>query len=166
MRRQATTLIPLDIGTATIFHRTTSTYAVGSSKERRSQLELSLALPQASPRENRITAFPRPRTPSRFLSTGSPSQAQGTVELRSILPPGPLRRNPAFTLLSTSTIWRKRFASYRQFPRPPPSISASNAAGTRRLNLLLFQGEINVDQAHRGYDVTEDETGKTWYNPF
>ncbi|THH20245.1 hypothetical protein EW146_g1093 [Bondarzewia mesenterica] len=28
------------------------------------------------------------------------------------------------------------------------------------------KGEINVDQAHRGYDVTVDETGKTWYNPF
>ncbi len=30
----------------------------------------------------------------------------------------------------------------------------------------LFQGEIVVDQAHRGYDVTVDETGKAWYNPF
>ena len=30
----------------------------------------------------------------------------------------------------------------------------------------MFQGEINVDQAHRGYDVTVDETGKMWYNPF
>ncbi|KAF8446105.1 hypothetical protein L210DRAFT_3474512 [Boletus edulis BED1] len=28
------------------------------------------------------------------------------------------------------------------------------------------KGDINVDQAHRGYDVTVDETGKTWYNPF
>jgi hypothetical protein len=36
----------------------------------------------------------------------------------------------------------------------------------RKLTRLAFQGEINVDQAHRGYDVTADETGKTWYNPF
>ncbi|KAG9314514.1 hypothetical protein JVU11DRAFT_5311 [Chiua virens] len=28
------------------------------------------------------------------------------------------------------------------------------------------KGDINVDQAHRGYDVTVDEMGKTWYNPF
>jgi len=30
----------------------------------------------------------------------------------------------------------------------------------------VTQGDINVDQAHRGYDVTVDDTGKTWYNPF
>ncbi|KAF7306669.1 GFO-IDH-MocA domain-containing protein [Mycena indigotica] len=28
------------------------------------------------------------------------------------------------------------------------------------------KGDITVDQAHRGYDVTVDETGKMWYNPF
>ncbi|RDX55955.1 D-galacturonic acid reductase [Lentinus brumalis] len=28
------------------------------------------------------------------------------------------------------------------------------------------KGEINVDQAHRGYDIVNDETGKAWYNPF
>ncbi|KAK7064477.1 hypothetical protein R3P38DRAFT_2824770 [Favolaschia claudopus] len=28
------------------------------------------------------------------------------------------------------------------------------------------KGDITVDQAHRGYDATVDETGKTWYNPF
>jgi len=28
------------------------------------------------------------------------------------------------------------------------------------------KGDINVDQAHRGYDVTDDGSGKTWYNPF
>ncbi|KAA1468668.1 NAD(P)-binding protein [Dentipellis sp. KUC8613] len=28
------------------------------------------------------------------------------------------------------------------------------------------KGDINVDQAHRGYDVTVDDTGKAWYNPF
>ncbi|KAG6872875.1 hypothetical protein C0995_005733 [Termitomyces sp. Mi166 len=28
------------------------------------------------------------------------------------------------------------------------------------------KGDISVDQAHRGYDVTVDDTGKTWYNPF
>lgn len=160
MRRQTTTLIPLDIGTATISHRTTSTYAVGSSRERRFQPELWLAPPQASPRESRTTAFPRPKTPSRFLSTGSPSRARNTVELRSILPLGPLRRKLAFTLLNTSTIWRRRFASSFHVPVFGPQ------GGTRKLSLLSFQGEINVDQAHRGYDVTEDETGKMWYNPF
>ncbi|TRM65779.1 hypothetical protein BD626DRAFT_566439 [Schizophyllum amplum] len=28
------------------------------------------------------------------------------------------------------------------------------------------KGDIAVDQAHRGYDSTFDETGKMWYNPF
>ncbi|KAF8078449.1 hypothetical protein FPV67DRAFT_1465314 [Lyophyllum atratum] len=28
------------------------------------------------------------------------------------------------------------------------------------------KGDISVDQAHRGYDVTVDDTGKSWYNPF
>ena len=32
--------------------------------------------------------------------------------------------------------------------------------------LPSLQGEINVDQAHRGYDIVNDETGKAWYNPF
>ncbi|KAF9786019.1 D-galacturonic acid reductase [Thelephora terrestris] len=31
---------------------------------------------------------------------------------------------------------------------------------------MAEKGEINVNQAHRGYDLTVDETGKTWYNPF
>lgn len=30
----------------------------------------------------------------------------------------------------------------------------------------VAQGEINVDQAHRGYDIVQDDTGKAWYNPF
>jgi len=28
------------------------------------------------------------------------------------------------------------------------------------------KGDINVDQAHRGYDITVDDTGRTFYNPF
>jgi D-galacturonate reductase len=28
------------------------------------------------------------------------------------------------------------------------------------------KGDVSIDQAHRGYDVTTDETGKAWYNPF
>ena len=32
--------------------------------------------------------------------------------------------------------------------------------------LNIWQGDINVDQAHRGYDITVDDTGKAWYNPF
>ncbi|KAI0639318.1 NAD-P-binding protein [Trametes polyzona] len=31
---------------------------------------------------------------------------------------------------------------------------------------MAEKGEINVDQAHRGYDIVHDETGKAWYNPF
>ncbi|GBE78386.1 NAD(P)-binding protein [Sparassis crispa] len=31
---------------------------------------------------------------------------------------------------------------------------------------MAEKGEINVDQAHRGYDIVQDETGKAWYNPF
>jgi len=39
------------------------------------------------------------------------------------------------------------------------------------LSIQLFyhispKGEVTVDQAHRGYDVTVDDTGKAWYNPF
>jgi D-galacturonate reductase len=36
----------------------------------------------------------------------------------------------------------------------------------RARELTGDQGDITVDQAHRGYDVTVDETGKQWYNPF
>jgi D-galacturonate reductase len=32
--------------------------------------------------------------------------------------------------------------------------------------LSALQGEINVDQAHRGYDVVSDEVGRNFYNPF
>lgn len=28
------------------------------------------------------------------------------------------------------------------------------------------KGDVTLDQAHRGYDVTTDENGKMWYNPF
>ncbi|KAI1797795.1 D-galacturonic acid reductase [Ganoderma leucocontextum] len=31
---------------------------------------------------------------------------------------------------------------------------------------MAEKGEINVDQAHRGYDIVNDESGKAWYNPF
>ncbi|KXT14692.1 hypothetical protein AC579_6371 [Pseudocercospora musae] len=31
---------------------------------------------------------------------------------------------------------------------------------------MASKGEIRVNQAKRGYDVTEDERGLTWYNPF
>ncbi|KAI5273963.1 NAD(P)-binding protein [Aureobasidium subglaciale] len=31
---------------------------------------------------------------------------------------------------------------------------------------MASNGEVRVNQAKRGYDVTEDETGLTWYNPF
>ncbi|KAI7565621.1 D-galacturonic acid reductase-like protein, partial [Hortaea werneckii] len=31
---------------------------------------------------------------------------------------------------------------------------------------MASKGEVRVNQAKRGYDVTEDEAGLTWYNPF
>ncbi|OCK80745.1 D-galacturonic acid reductase-like protein [Lepidopterella palustris CBS 459.81] len=31
---------------------------------------------------------------------------------------------------------------------------------------MASKGEIRIDQAKRGYDVTEDEAGLMWYNPF
>ncbi|PSR72404.1 hypothetical protein PHLCEN_2v11747 [Hermanssonia centrifuga] len=31
---------------------------------------------------------------------------------------------------------------------------------------MAEKGEVNVDQAHRGYDIVLDDTGKTYYNPF
>jgi hypothetical protein len=31
---------------------------------------------------------------------------------------------------------------------------------------MAEKGDIHIDQAHRGYDVTVDGSGKTWYNPF
>ena len=99
-----------DVGIATTSHRTTSTYAVGSSKERRFQPALWPAPRRASRRENRTIVSPRPRIPSHFSSTGSPSQARSTGGLRSILLPGLLHRTRASTLPSTGTIWRKRFA--------------------------------------------------------
>jgi len=154
-------LTRLDVEIATTSHRTTSTYAVGSSRERRFQLELWLVLLRASRRENLTTAFPRPRILSRFLLTGSPSRALDTAELQSTLPPGPPHKTPVFIPLSTSTIWQKRSASHHV-----PRLLFRARTGMRRLSRLAFQGEINVDQAHRGYDVTVDETGKTWYNPF
>jgi len=145
------------VGAVTTSHHTTSTYLAGSSRGGRFQPGLWLVPPRASLRENRTTAFPRPRIPSRFSSTGSPSRAQGTAALPSILLPGLLRRTRVFTLLSTGTIWQKRFALH---------LLLRARTETSKLSYPTSQGEINVDQAHRGYDVTVDETGKTWYNPF
>ncbi|KAG8749878.1 hypothetical protein FRC14_001027, partial [Serendipita sp. 396] len=31
---------------------------------------------------------------------------------------------------------------------------------------MAEKGEINIDQAHRGYDVVVDGEGIAWYNPF
>ena len=121
-------LIWLGVGTVTTSHRTTSTYPAGSSKERRFRLESWPVLLRASLRENHTTASPKPRIPSPFLLTGSPSRAQGTAALLSIPPPGLLRRARAFTLLNTGITWQKRFAST---PTPPPS--ASSPTGTSKL---------------------------------
>ena len=111
VRSQTVVLTGLGAEIATTSHRTTSTYVVGSSRERRFRLELWPVLPRALRRENLTTVFPRPKIPSHFLSTGSPSQVRGTGELQSTRPPGLLRRTLAFTPLSTSTIWQRRFAS-------------------------------------------------------
>lgn len=56
-------------------------------------------------------------------------------------------------------------------PRPRHSLPFSLCAPLRsRLEVNIdrphLQGEINVDQAHRGYDIVDDESGKAWYNPF
>ncbi|KZT06882.1 NAD-P-binding protein [Laetiporus sulphureus 93-53] len=42
----------------------------------------------------------------------------------------------------------------------------SGVHSAQRWYYMAEKGEINVDQAHRGYDIVNDETGKTWYNPF
>ena len=151
-------LTGLDVGTATISHRTTSIYPVGSSKEEQFRLGWWLVLPQVSLRENHTTASLRPRIPSRFSLTGSPSRAPGTVEPQYILLLGPPHRTRVFTLLNAGITWRKRCAFYRRLP-------LRTHAGMKQ-TAFMPQGEINVDQAHRGYDVTVDDTGKTWYNPF
>jgi D-galacturonate reductase len=44
--------------------------------------------------------------------------------------------------------------------------AATSQAISASLLTFITQGDINVDQAHRGYDVTDDDTGRTWYNPF
>lgn len=31
---------------------------------------------------------------------------------------------------------------------------------------MAANGEIRVNQAKRGYDVTSDDQGLTWYNPY
>jgi len=31
---------------------------------------------------------------------------------------------------------------------------------------MASKGEVRVNQAKRGYDVTDDETGLLWYNPY
>lgn len=157
-------LTRLDAVTATTSHRTTSISVVGSYRERRFLLGSWPALQPVSPRESRTTAFPRPKTPSHFSSIGSPLQVRDTVELLSTLRPGLPRKTRVFILLSTFTIWQKRSASYHQLPRP--GLQCQLHTTMRKLSSLGFQGEINVDQAHRGYDITVDETGKTWYNPF
>ncbi|ELU41764.1 D-galacturonic acid reductase [Rhizoctonia solani AG-1 IA] len=36
----------------------------------------------------------------------------------------------------------------------------------QHFHYMAEKGDIHVDQAHRGYDVTVDGAGITWYNPF
>lgn len=36
----------------------------------------------------------------------------------------------------------------------------------QRFHYVAAKGEISVDQAKRGYEVTGDETGIGWFNPF
>jgi len=36
----------------------------------------------------------------------------------------------------------------------------------QRFHYMAAHGEVRVDQAHRGYSIVEDETGKADYNPF
>ena len=165
VQNQTVMLTRCNVGKATTSHRTTSTSAVGSFRERRSLPGLWPAPLRGSLRESRTNVLPRLRTPSRFSLTGSLSRARDTAELQSTLPPGLPRKTQGSTLLSTSTIWQKRSALDHQLRRPQPSVPRARTRA-RKLTCIVFQGEINVDQAHRGYDVTIDETGKTWYNPF
>lgn len=37
---------------------------------------------------------------------------------------------------------------------------------TRYFHYMASKGEIRVNQAKRGYDVTEDAGGLSWYNPY
>ncbi|KAK4962305.1 hypothetical protein LTR28_004566 [Elasticomyces elasticus] len=49
------------------------------------------------------------------------------------------------------------------------SWTAPQKAGVHSNQYFHFmgaKGEVRVNQAKRGYDVTEDDTGLTWYNPF
>src|SRR5882762_8009907 len=50
---------------------------------------------------------------------------------------------------------------YYMAEKVPRSLTKNNFCDLTH-GLFRFQGDINVDQAHRGYDVTVDDSGKAW----
>ncbi|KAI6890052.1 D-galacturonic acid reductase-like protein [Hortaea werneckii] len=66
--------------------------------------------------------------------------------------------------------WEKKDGSGRQATGVyTASWSAPQKAGVHSqqyFHYMASKGEVRVNQAKRGYDVTEDEAGLVWYNPF
>lgn len=66
--------------------------------------------------------------------------------------------------------WEKRNGSGRRATGVyTASWTAPQKAGVHSnqyFHYMASKGEVRVNQAKRGYDVTEDESGLTWYNPF
>ncbi|RMZ01769.1 hypothetical protein D0860_07488 [Hortaea werneckii] len=66
--------------------------------------------------------------------------------------------------------WEKKDGSGRRATGVyTASWSAPQKAGVHSqqyFHYMASKGEVRVNQAKRGYDVTEDEAGLTWYNPF
>jgi len=142
------------ISTATTFHLTILISAAGSYKTS-PYLPALLQAPQpGSPQVNPLTVSLKRRIPSRFLSIGNQRKARITGVPLCIQRAGRLHSNPGFILHSTGTTWLRRY------------LASDNFFIIALISRISLQGEIVVDQAHRGYDVTVDETGKAWYNPF
>ncbi|KAH0293129.1 D-galacturonic acid reductase-like protein [Aureobasidium namibiae CBS 147.97] len=66
--------------------------------------------------------------------------------------------------------WEKKDGSGRRATSVyTASWTAPQKAGVHSnqyFHYMASKGEVRVNQAKRGYDVTEDESGLTWYNPF
>lgn len=66
--------------------------------------------------------------------------------------------------------WEKKGSSRRRATGVyTASWTAPQKAGVHSnqyFHYMASKGEVRVNQAKRGYDVTEDESGLTWYNPF
>nr|POF17362.1 udp-n-acetylglucosamine 3-dehydrogenase [Quercus suber] len=66
--------------------------------------------------------------------------------------------------------WQKKDGSNRRATGVyTASWTAPQKAGVHSnqyFHYMASKGEVRVNQAKRGYDVTEDESGLTWFNPF